>query len=101
MLHPASPSGRHELSNVALLVIDVQESFRHRPFWDDADVPPFTGRPRTLMDGAAGRGFPVLQVFPVADAGPFSPDSGHVRTLEPIVIAPTRPGRGLQWPARR
>jgi hypothetical protein len=43
----------------------------------------------------------VLQVFPVADAGPFSPDSGHVRTLEPIVIAPTRPGRGLQWPARR
>jgi nicotinamidase-related amidase len=76
------------MSDVALLVIDVQESFRHRPFWDDADVPRFTGRLQALIDGAAARGIPVLQVFHLAESGPFSPDSGHVRTLEPIVIAP-------------
>jgi nicotinamidase-related amidase len=77
------------MSDVALLVIDVQESFRHRPFWSDADVPPFTERLQALIDGAAERGIPVLQVFHLAEAGPFSRASGHVRTLDPIVIAPT------------
>ncbi|SDA15933.1 Nicotinamidase-related amidase [Methylobacterium sp. UNC378MF] len=77
------------MSHVALLVIDVQESFRHRPFWNDADVPPFTERLQTLIDGAAARKIPILQVFHVAESGPFSRASGHVRTLEPVVIAPT------------
>ena len=77
------------MSDVALLVIDVQESFRHRPFWNDADVPPFTERLQALIDGAAARQIPVLQVFHVAESGPFAIASGHVRTLEPVVIAPT------------
>jgi nicotinamidase-related amidase len=76
------------MSDVALLVIDVQESFRHRPFWSDADVPPFTERLQALIDGAGQRGIPVLQVFHVAETGPFAFASGHVRTLEPVVIAP-------------
>ncbi|WP_182178972.1 isochorismatase family protein [Methylobacterium radiotolerans] len=77
------------MSDVALLVIDVQESFRHRPFWNDADVPPFTERLQALIDGAAARQIPVLQVFHVAESGPFAIASGLVRTLEPVVIAPT------------
>ena len=77
------------MSDVALLVIDVQESFRHRPFWNDADVPPFTARLQALIDGAAARRIPVLQVFHVAESGPFAIASGHVRTLAPVVIAPT------------
>ena len=76
------------MSDVALLVIDVQESFRHRPFWTDTDVPAFTKHLQALIDGAVARGIPVLQVFHVAEAGPFSLDSGHIRTLEPIMIAP-------------
>jgi nicotinamidase-related amidase len=76
------------MSDVALLVIDVQESFRHRPFWTDADIPRFTERLQALIDGAVERSIPVLQVFHLAETGPFSPDSGHVRTLDPIVIAP-------------
>ncbi|KNY21870.1 isochorismatase family protein [Methylobacterium sp. ARG-1] len=76
------------MSDVALLVIDVQESFRHRPFWSEADVPLFTERLQALIDGAVARNIPVLQVFHVAETGPFSLASGHVRTLEPIVIAP-------------
>ena len=74
------------MSDVALLVIDVQESFRHRPFWNDADVPPFTARLQALIDGAAARRIPVLQV---AESGLFAIASGHVRTLEPVVITPT------------
>ena len=77
------------MSDVALLVIDVQESFRHRPFWNDADVPPFTERLQTLIDGAAARRIPILQIFHLAESSPFAAASGHVRTLEPIVIAPT------------
>ena len=27
--------------DTALVVIDVQESFRHRPYWDPTEVPAF------------------------------------------------------------
>ena len=77
------------MSDVALLVIDVQESFRHRPFWIDAGIRRFTERLQALIDGAVARGIPVLQVFHLAETGPFSLESGRVRTLDPIVIAPS------------
>ncbi|MEL6061167.1 MULTISPECIES: isochorismatase family protein [unclassified Methylobacterium] len=76
------------MSDVALLVIDVQDSFRHRPFWTDADLPRFAERLQALIDGAVARGIPVVQVFHLAETGPFSLESGHVRTLDPVVIAP-------------
>lgn len=31
-------------SDTALLVIDVQESFRQRPYWNEEDVPLFVNR---------------------------------------------------------
>ena len=76
------------MSDTALLVIDVQESFRHAPYWSDVDVTSFTERLQALIDGAASRGWPVLQVFHVSPAGHFSMASGHVRTLSPIAIQP-------------
>ncbi len=76
------------MSDTALLVIDVQESFRHAPYWSDADLAPFAGHLQALIDGAAAQGMPVLQVFHTAPAGHFSPASGHVRTLAPIAIQP-------------
>ena len=76
------------MSDTVLLVIDVQESFRHAPYWSDVDLAPFTERLQALIDGAASRGLPVLQVFHTAPTGPFSPASGHVRTLESVVIRP-------------
>lgn len=75
-------------STTALLVIDAQESFRHRPYWDEADLPAYLDRQQALIDGAAARGLPVVQVFHQEEAGPFAPASGHVRTLEPLRIAP-------------
>jgi nicotinamidase-related amidase len=73
----------------ALLVIDVQESFRHAPYWSGADLEPYLKCQQALIDGATSRQIPVLQIFHLMESGPFAPDGGHVRTLEPLQIAPT------------
>lgn len=77
----------------ALIVIDVQESFRHRPFWDDSELPAFLAQVQALIDGCRQRDIPVLQVFHVNaandPASPFAPASGHVVALRELRIAPT------------
>lgn len=75
-------------SDTALLVIDVQESFRHRPYWSDADVPAFVGRLQALLEGAKFRKIPVVQIFHVEDSGPFSLASGYIVALEGLSVAP-------------
>src|SRR5438309_7450282 len=77
------------MSDTALLVIDVQESFRHRPYWTDADVPLFVDRLQGLLDACSDQKIPILQVLHVADEGAFSLSSGWVTTLEPLKIKPT------------
>lgn len=72
----------------ALLVIDAQESFRHRDYWSDQDLPDFVDRLQTLMEGAQTRGIPVLQIFHVDPEGPFSLASGHVRALSDLTVTP-------------
>jgi nicotinamidase-related amidase len=76
------------MSDTALIVIDVQESFRHRDFWNEASVPAFIERQQALIDGAKAAGIAVLQVFHVAESGAFSEASGFVSTLAPLKIAP-------------
>lgn len=77
----------------ALIVIDVQESFRQRPFWDESEYPAFLSQIQPLIDSASARDVPVLQVFhtSVSDdpANPFSIASGHVKTLKELRISPT------------
>ncbi|MEO3432561.1 cysteine hydrolase family protein [Inquilinus sp. CAU 1745] len=75
-------------SDTALLLIDAQESFRHRPYWDEKDVPAFLDRAQALIDGAKARGVPVVQIFHVEDEGAFSLGSGNVVTLAPLAIEP-------------
>jgi nicotinamidase-related amidase len=72
----------------ALIVIDVQESFRHRPYWRDAGVADFILRQQALIDGAKAAGIPIVQVFHVEDQGPFAEAGGLVTTLAPIAIVP-------------
>ncbi len=76
------------MSDAALLIIDVQESFRHAPYWSDEDVAPFTERLQALIDGAVSQRMPVLQVFHTSQNGHFSIESGHIRTLAPIDVQP-------------
>jgi nicotinamidase-related amidase len=70
----------------ALLVIDVQESFRHRPYWSDFDVPFFIEQLRILIEGAKSLDIPVVQIFHVEDSGPFSLASGYVVPIKELTF---------------
>ena len=76
------------MSRTALLVIDAQESFRHRPYFRTDGLDEYLHHQQALIDGAQQAGLPVLQVFHLDDTGPFAADSGLVRTLEPLRIRP-------------
>jgi nicotinamidase-related amidase len=75
-------------SATALLVIDVQESFRHRPYWCDSDVPFFVTCLRSLIEGAQSHKIPVIRIFHVEDSGPFSLESGYVVPLQDLSFTP-------------
>lgn len=70
----------------ALLLVDVQESFRHRPYWSELGVWRFMERIQALIDGAKTQGIPVVQIFHVEESGVFSLGSGHVRTMEGVKV---------------
>jgi nicotinamidase-related amidase len=71
-----------------VLVIDAQESFRHRPYWSDRDVPLFLQKLQALVDGAKARNIPVVQIFHVEESGAFSIASGYVQTMAGLSIMP-------------
>jgi len=66
----------------ALLVVDVQESFRQRPYWSDGQLPAFLDRLQALVDGARVGAIPVVQILHVEPTGPFSLESGLVRAID-------------------
>lgn len=70
------------MSRSALIVIDVQESFRLRPFWDEAQLPRYRERQLALIAGCRARGVPVVHIFHQGGDGPFSAASGLVRPLD-------------------
>ncbi len=76
------------MSHAALVVIDAQESFRHRPYFREDDLAGYLSRQQALIDGAVAAGLPVVRIFHVEDEGPFSEASGFVRTLEELRIEP-------------
>ena len=69
-----------------LIVIDVQESFRHRPFFTERDLHAYLQAQNALIDGCVAQGIPVLRVFhsdgPEVAENPFSQASGQVRALD-------------------
>ena len=76
------------MSATALLVIDVQESFRRRGSWNQEVAQPFIDRLQALIDGARAQGIPVVQVLHVEESGDFSLESSAVRTLEELQLTP-------------
>ena len=74
----------------ALLVIDVQESFRSRPYWQADELPAFLANTQTLIDRCRELGIPVLQVFhqePGVDPrNPFHPQSGLIRAMPELEL---------------
>jgi len=78
------------MSHKALIVIDVQESFRKRPYWRANELPAFLRNVQSLIDLSGARGIPIAQVFHeelTDDANdPFSRASGLVRPLQELSL---------------
>jgi nicotinamidase-related amidase len=72
----------------ALLVIDVQQSFRQRPYWQEDAVADFMSKQQRLIDGAKIAGIPIVQILHTDNDEAFDLDSGYVRTLDGIEIVP-------------
>lgn len=73
-------------ADTALIVIDVQESFRQRGYWNEAEAKPFIVNIQRLIDGAKAKGLPIVQIFHVDGDGPFALDSGFIRPLAPVSL---------------
>lgn len=71
--------------NTCLIVIDAQESFRHRPYFSERDLPAYLAAQNALIDGCAARGVPIVRIFhvegPETPENAFSLASGLVRPL--------------------
>lgn len=72
--------------NTALLLIDVQESFRHRPYYRADDTMSFLARANALIEASAAQGIPIVRILhvdaPATPDNPFAIESGHVRPLD-------------------
>jgi nicotinamidase-related amidase len=71
-----------------LLVIDVQESFRKRPYWRPDAAAGFLANTQALIDRCRDQGTLVVQVFHqepwAAPDDPFNPQSGFVRPMSEL-----------------
>jgi nicotinamidase-related amidase len=76
----------------ALLVIDVQESFRRRPYFSAQELPGFLRNVQSLIDRCQARDIPVVQVLhrelPDDPGNPFAASSGCVRAMPELSLRP-------------
>ncbi|MFD2766494.1 isochorismatase family protein [Micromonospora eburnea] len=81
------------MSRAALVVIDVQESFRQRPIWAYASQPDIVAQVNRLVDAARRRGDLVVWVLHAepGSAGVFDPAAGHVRLIDGLAPAAGEP----------
>ena len=82
--------------STCLLLIDVQQSFRRRPYFSESDLPAYLAAQNALIAGCEAAGVPIVRIFHVdapAQAGnPFALESGLVRPLDglrPVEVAAT------------
>jgi len=75
MTHTSTPPS-------ALLVIDVQQSFMHMPFWKLGNTGPFQQALLRLDAGCRAAQVPVVHIYHEGQTGPFHSDSGFVKPLD-------------------
>ena len=77
----------------ALVVIDVQESFRQRPLWRAISNPRIADDAARLVDGVRAAGDLVVWILHTEPGSgtAFDPASGHVRLIEPLAPAAGEP----------
>ena len=68
-----------------LVLIDAQESFRHRSYFTASDLPAYVAAQNALIEGCVARSIPIVRIFhvdgPQSADNPFELASGHVRPL--------------------
>ena len=69
------------MSRIALINIDTQQSFHHRNYWQEDDIPAFQQAMLGLIEGCQARGIPVVDIFHVDEDGPFTLESGYVKPM--------------------
>ncbi|SCG62068.1 isochorismatase family protein [Micromonospora zamorensis] len=81
------------MSRAALVVIDVQESFRQRPIWAYGSNPDLVRQVERLVAAARERGDLVVWVLhsEPSTGGLFDPALGHVRLIDGLVPAEGEP----------
>jgi nicotinamidase-related amidase len=79
--------------NRAVIVIDVQESFRQRPLWQAVSTPDIVDRVNRLVSAARVQGDLVVWVLHTEPGSetPFDPASGHVRLMDGLAPAEGEP----------
>ena len=75
MTHTSTPPS-------ALLVIDVQQSFMHMPFWKLGNTGPFQQALLRLDAGCRAAQVPVVHIYHEGQTGPFHPESGLIKPLD-------------------
>jgi nicotinamidase-related amidase len=74
------------MSKSCLIVIDVQESFRHRPYSTERDMPAYLAAQNALIAGCVAQDIPVIRILhvegPTVASNPFALESGHVAPLK-------------------
>jgi nicotinamidase-related amidase len=69
-----------------LLLIDVQQSFAHRPYFTVRDLPAYLAAQNALIEASQRNDVPIVRIFhvdgPKTAANSFALESGHVRPLD-------------------
>lgn len=72
--------------HTALILIDVQESFRRRPYWVEKEAQPFLTACNVLVAACISQNIPIVRVLhsdgPAEASNPFAVESGQVRPLD-------------------
>jgi nicotinamidase-related amidase len=81
------------MSRTALIVIDVQESFRVRPNWQLVNHPDIADRVDRLVRAARDKGDLVVWVLHTepGTGGAFDPANGHVELIDGLEPLPSEP----------
>jgi nicotinamidase-related amidase len=81
------------MTSRALIIIDVQESFRQQPRWTAISNPGIAGQVRRLAESARADGDLVVWVLHTepGTGTVFDPGSGYVRLMDGLVPRPHEP----------
>jgi nicotinamidase-related amidase len=74
------------IMKTCLIVIDAQESFRHRPYYTVHDMPAYLNAQNMLIEGCAAHGIPIVRIFhvdgPKTFNNAFAVESGHIQAIQ-------------------